>query len=109
MRGKRVSRLARKLDVVVVAVRYNGSCDRISKVRGYERRGFVWGDQVLLDREALIERLRANKHVVTGRRAALEGDFEVFAPVRLITHNQSKTLVAEGCEGEGDNLGLPLF
>jgi hypothetical protein len=109
VRGKRVSRQARKLDVVVVAVRYNGFHDRISTVRGFERRGFVWGDHVLLDREALIERVRANKRVVTGRRAALEGDFEVIAPVRLMTHDQKETLVAEGCKGEGDNLGLPLF
>jgi hypothetical protein len=109
VRGKRVSRQARKLDVIVVAVRYNGSHDRISMVRGHERRGFVWGDQVLLDREALMDRMRANKRVVTGRRASLEGDFEVFASVRVMTLNQRETLVAEGCEGEGDNLGLPLF
>ena len=109
MRGKRISRLARKLDVIVVAVRYKGSQDRISEVRGHERRGFVWGDQVLLDREALMERVRANKRVVTGRRATLEGDFEIFAPIRVITHNQHEILVAEGCAGEGDNLGLPLF
>jgi hypothetical protein len=109
VRGKRVSRQARKLDVVVVAARYDEAGNRLSAAKGYERRGFVWGDVVLLDRQALIDRLRSEKLVVTGRPADLEGDFEVIAPIRLQGADGSVTLVAEGLRARGDDLGLPLF
>ena len=109
MRGKRVSKKARTLDVVLVAVRYDGSNKRVSMVRGNERRGFVWSDQVLLDRKVLVDRMKAKKRVVAGRQADLEGDFEVYAPIHLKTTDQHDVLVAEGLNGDGDNLGLPLF
>jgi hypothetical protein len=109
VRGKRISRQARKLDVVVVAARYDEAGKRLSAAKGYERRGYVWGDVVLLDRQTLIDHLRSEKLIVTGRPAELEGDFEVIAPIRLEGAEKSIALVAEGLQAKGDDLGLPLF
>jgi hypothetical protein len=109
MRGKRVSPAARKLDVVLVAVRYGeeGGCLKVA--RGYERRGFVWGDMVLFDRQALIERLKDKKRVATGKQAELPGDFEVSATVHLTQEAGTESIVADGHQAGRDDLGLPLF
>jgi hypothetical protein len=109
MRGKRVSRASRKLDVVLVAVRYGEEGDHLDIAQGYERRGFVWGDLVLLDRQALIERLNAKKRVVTGYPGELPGDFEVTAEVRLTQEGGTESIVADGHQAGKDDLGLPLF
>ena len=109
MRGKRVSRTSRKLDVVLVAARYGEDGDRLNLVQGYERRGFVWGDLVLFDRQALIERLNAKKRVVTGNPAELPGDFEVTAEVHLSQESGIESIVADGHQTMRDDLGLPLF
>jgi hypothetical protein len=109
MRGKRVSRAARKLDVVLVAVRYGEEGGRLNVAKGYERRGFVWGDLVLFDRQDLIERLKAKKRVVTGHQAELPGDFEVAATVELTKDEDKEMIVADGHQTERDDLGLPLF
>jgi hypothetical protein len=109
MRGKRVSRASRKLDVVLVAARYGEEGDRLNIARGYERRGFVWGDLVLFDRQTLIERLNAKKRVVTGYPGELPGDFEVTATVHLMREGVTESLVANGHQSGRDDLGLPLF
>jgi hypothetical protein len=109
MRGRRVSRAARKLDVVLVAVRYGEEGGRLNAAQGYERRGFVWGDLVLFDRQALIERLKAKKRVATGHQAELPGDFEVTAMVHLTKDEGKEIIVADGHQTERDDLGLPLF
>jgi hypothetical protein len=109
VRGQKVSRNARKLDVVLVAVRYDASDGKLSLAQGYERRGFVWGDLVLFDRADVIDRIRAGKRVVAGRRAEMPGDFEVLNPIQLQRLNGTTALVAEGSATGGDDLGLPLF
>ncbi|UCF61486.1 MAG: hypothetical protein JSV37_02055 [Anaerolineaceae bacterium] len=109
MRGKRVSRASRKLDVVLVAARYGEGGDQLDIVQGYERRGFVWGDLVLLDRQALIERLNDKKRVVTGYPGELPGDFEVTAEVHLTKEGGGISIVADGHQTGVDDLGLPLF
>ena len=109
MRGKRVSRASRKLDIVLVAARYAEDGDRLKIVQGYERRGFVWGDLVLFDRQALIERLNAKKRVVTGYQGELPGDFEVIGEVNIDDENGTESIVADGHQMGRDDLGLPLF
>ncbi len=109
MRGKRVSRASRKLDVVLVAARYDEEDEQIDIAQGYERRGFVWGDLVLLDRRTLVERLNANKRVVTGHPGELPGDFVVAAEVHLAQEGGTETIVADGHQTGRDDLGLPLF
>ena len=109
MRGKRVSRASRKLDVVLVAARYGEDGGRLNIARGYERRGFVWGDLVLFNRQALIERLNAKKRVVTGYPGELPGDFEVTAEVYLTQEGGTESIVTDGHQTGRDDLGLPLF
>jgi len=109
MRGKRVSPAARKHDVVLVAVRYGEEGGRLNVAKGYERRGFVWGDLVLFDRQALVERLKAKKRVVTGHQAELPGDFEVSATVHLTQEEGAESILADGHQAGRDDLGLPLF
>jgi hypothetical protein len=108
MPGQRVSIAGKRLDVVLVAARYSGD-GKLALARGFERRGDVWGDVVLLTREVLVEKLRAVRHVVTGQPRELPGDFAILAPVRLETSPTSERIVAEGLSSEGEDLGLPLF
>ena len=71
-----------KFDGVIEAVRYKGG--RIELVRLYERRGPTFSDHVLLDRPALLARLRQGKRLVTGRRKPLlASTFDVWKPVLL--------------------------
>lgn len=97
---------AKKPDVIVEAVRYapDGS---IQWVRAYERRGVVWSDYVILDRTALLERLKSRKNVLVGRRKPYLGnDFEIGAPLSI--HGQAITLADQ--PAPQDNLaGVPLF
>lgn len=109
MRGKRISKAARKVDVIVESVRYDPGGKRLALARGYQRRGYVWGDRVLFDRETLIELVKSKMQVFAGHPAQLEGDFKVIAPIHLQGANGGVSLVAEGFQGQGDRLGVPLF
>jgi hypothetical protein len=109
MRGKKISPKMRKLDVILVAVRYAEGRQTIDMAKGYERIGQVWTDLKLYDRAALADRLAGGARVVTGRPSDLAGEFEVFAPVLLQGQNGSGTIAAEGAASGGDDLGLPLF
>ncbi|MCS6994388.1 MAG: hypothetical protein N2117_15810 [Anaerolineales bacterium] len=72
-----------RFDGVIEAVRYAPD-GKIEFVRAYERRGAAFSDHVLIQRDALIERLKQGKKFVTGRRKAnLGGMFEVGASVLL--------------------------
>ena len=109
MRGRKISTKMRKLDVVLVAVRYAEGGKRIDLAQGYERFGQVWTDLKLYDRAALADRLTGGERVVTGRPSSLAGEFEVFAPVLLQGKNGSGVIATEGAAAGGDDLGLPLF
>jgi hypothetical protein len=107
--GQRVSSSRRKIDIVLVAVRYADDGRQMELVRGFERRGPVWSDLVLLDRSTLIELVGAGRRVVTGREKELPGDFEVLAPVRIMERD-GHVLVMAGAHSAGDDsLGLPRF
>lgn len=95
-----------KFDGVIEAVRYEKE-GRISLARLYERRGVVWSDCLLLDRQALVERLKRGGRFVTGRRKPYLGAvFETGAPVRLVGQN----IVCEGAPAGSDHLpGVPVF
>lgn len=59
--------MAKKFDGVIEAVRYNRN-GQIALVRGYELRGVTYSDLVLLDRDTLLERLKAGQKFITGQR-----------------------------------------
>jgi hypothetical protein len=96
----------KKIDLVVTSARYQDSGERLVQARGFERRGQVWSDTQLLDREVLALRLREGQRVVAGRQADLPGDFEVGQRLRL---EDAGWIVAEGSRGGRDDLGVPLY
>jgi hypothetical protein len=97
-----------KFDGVIEAVRYRGG--KIDLVRAYERRGPTFSDRVLLDRRALIERLKEGKHFVTGQRTEfMASTFEIGKPVNLLDQD-GRQIVTTGPQSEQDMLdGVPAF
>ena len=80
MRGKKLSKESRKWDAVLIATRY-GADGRLSLAQGYFRRGEVWGDKQLLDREALIEALKQGRRIAAGAPTDIPGEFDIDVPV----------------------------
>jgi hypothetical protein len=97
-----------KVDGVIEAVRYKGG--KIELVRLYERRGPTFSDHVLLDRLALLSRLKDGKNLVTGRRQPLlASTFEVGLPVLLSGDKSDSIMTAPGGNGTDRLEGVPLF
>jgi hypothetical protein len=72
-----------KFDGVIEAAHYTPDLN-IATVRAYERRGATFSDRVLIDRQALVERLKKGKKFVTGQRKKLMAStFETGKSVRL--------------------------
>lgn len=114
MRGKRASIARKKVDTVLLAVRYQPQDGKLALARGIERRGAVWSDWKLFDRQTLVDQLQAGRRIATGREAELAGDLELIGRVRLAqTDGDQPVLTANGdssAPGQPvDRLGLPLF
>jgi hypothetical protein len=109
LRGYRIPKASRKLDVVLVAVRYDSRGQKVRYGQAYVRRGKVWGDLTLLDRDELIDRLEEKQQVVTGKPAEIPGEFTVFDRVRLERSNGSEVIRVGETRSKEDDLGLPLF
>jgi hypothetical protein len=99
-----------KFDGVVEAVRYSPD-GHIAWVRAHERRGAIFSDHLLLDRETLIQRLKSGKRYVTGQRVKyLANTFEIGSPLRLLNHNSEVYIVTEEATTSRDHLaGVPLI
>ena len=97
-----------KYDGVVEAVHLTSS-GKIEWVRVFERRGPTWSDNVLLDRETLIERLKSGKKFVTGKRiVSMASEFEVSEEIELRETGKGDVIVSGKPEGEKDWLeGVP--
>jgi hypothetical protein len=79
--------MAKKFDGVIEAVRYNPNGE-IALVRGYELRGVAYSDRILLDRAALLERLKEGKKFSTGQRVEFwGGTFDLGKPVRVVSQD----------------------
>jgi len=73
-----------KFDGVIEAVHYAPG-GQVVWVRAYERRGPTFSDLVIINREDLIQRIKAGKKFVVGsRKAYLASTFEVQYPIRVI-------------------------
>lgn len=94
-----------KIDGIIEAVRYD-SDGKITQARVYARRGAVWGDGVVFDREQLVEQIKQGKHFVTGHRTLYRGSsFETGKPVRL-----SGDYIVTGESAGQDHLsGIPVY
>ena len=97
-----------KFDGVIEAVRYRAG--KIELVRAYERRGATFSDRVLLDRAALLERLKKGKHFVTGQRTEfLASTFAVGKPVNLIGRDSTVIMTTLPQHNEDWLEGVPAF
>jgi len=106
VRKQRTRPESRKVDVVITSARYQAPGDRLAQARGFERRGPVWSDTLLFDREALALSLRSGRRVVAGKETNLPGDFEIVHRLRL---ESDQWIVAEGGRADRDDLGVPLY
>ena len=97
-------------DGVIEAVHYRPD-GQVDWVRAFERRGPTWSDYVILKRDTLVQKLKAGKKFVAGRRIPqLAGTFEVFAPVRLAADGGQEVLVTGEQNARQDRLeGVPFL
>jgi len=110
LRGVRTSISRKKVDLVLVSVRYRAEGRTLEYARGYARQGAVWSDLRLLTREQLLQMIRSGSRVATGRVATLEGDFVVTGRVKFTAGQEAEELLSvDGVRSDRDNLGLPLF
>ena len=101
--------MAVKFDGVIEAARYTSN-GRLLLVRAYVRRGAAFSDHVLIDREALVERLKSGKKFMTGQRVlSMASTFENLKAVRL-TGNTGQEVISTATPADGDLLEeVPLF
>lgn len=99
-----------KFDGVIEAVHYHPD-GQVAWVRVYERRGPTFSDVVLLDRDTLVDRLKAGKKFTGGRRIRLlASTFEFYQPVRLVRQEGKELLVAGESQVEHDSLtDIPIL
>ena len=109
MRGYRIPKASRKLDVVIVAARYAERSKQLKVGQAYVRRGPIWGDLMLLTRDDLVQRINSKQRVVTGTPAEIPGEFVVFDHVQLEAKNGGVGIHVDEAPLKGDDLRLPLF
>jgi len=100
----------KKFDGVIEAVHY-GADGRVEQVRLYERRGAVFSDRVLLNRDDFVRRIRTRKVFVTGKRKPYMGAvFETGLQIRLTGAAGKEMLVAGNAPAGNDHLeGVPEY
>jgi len=108
VRGWQLSPASKKLDIVVVAARYDAE-GNLHMAQGYERRGDVWSDLRLFDRGTLVERLHSQRRVAVGAVSPVPGDFDVAGHVRLQRKNGQARLTTGSAPADQDQLSVPLF
>lgn len=97
-----------KFDGVVEAVHYKPD-GQVDWVRTYLRRGPIFSDYILLDRQTLVEHLKSGKQYVAGRRIPqLASTFEVTNPLHVIRNGGEEILVTGDLQSNRDKLeGVP--
>jgi hypothetical protein len=97
-----------KFDGVIEAVHYKPD-GQVDWVRSYLRRGPTFSDRLLLDRQTLIEHLKAGKNYMAGQRVPLlASTFEVTVPIKVIQKDGEDIVVTGDVSSDHDNLaGVP--
>jgi hypothetical protein len=105
-----VSDISYKADTVVVADRYDPEDGHLLFAQAYERRGAVWTDVILLDRDALLTRLQSQQRVYAGEvNPDIPGDFAVRGRLEVRRPN-GRTHLSLGTSPAGrDDLSVPIF
>ncbi len=99
-----------KYDGVVEAAHYRPD-GQLDWVRVYERRGVIFSDCVLLNREAFVRQLKAGKRYMVGERMLnFGGKFTVTQPVRLYNQDGRQVVVVGDAQASQDELnGVPVI
>jgi hypothetical protein len=99
-----------KYDGVVEAVHYKPD-GQLDWVRVYERRGAVFSDRILLNREAFIRQLKSGKRYMVGERILnLGAKFNVTQPVNLFIQDGNQVIVVGDSHANKDTLnGVPII
>ncbi len=99
-----------KYDGVVDSVHYKPGGE-VDWVRAYERRGAIFSDHVLIDRQSLIQHLKNGKKYVVGRRVPLMGStFDVGQPIRLVRSGEKDVLIVGEAQADRDHMdGVPVI
>jgi hypothetical protein len=97
-----------KYDGVVEAVHYKPD-GQVDWVRVFERRGAIFSDRIILNRDQFVQRLKAGKKFMVGVRVLqLAGTFEVSGPVKLVDDRNKQVIVSGDIQAEQDCLeGVP--
>ncbi len=100
---------AKKFDGLIEAVRYTAD-GKIDVVRAYERRGATYSDRILIDRAALITRLKNGEKFVTGTRKELwASTFEIQKEVQLIKSTNGEVIATRPASDNDQLESTPLF
>jgi hypothetical protein len=82
-----------KYDGVIEAVHYHPD-GKVAWVRVYERRGATFSDRMIVDRPTLIERMKAGRKYMAGKRVPLmAATFETSTPVHFHPNSNGGSLV----------------
>ncbi len=100
----------KKYDGVIEAVHYSPN-GQVDWVRAYERRGSTFSDWLIIPRSQLVERLKAGKTFIIGRRVPyLASTFETGKPLHLADHGDTPLLTTDNLPVEKDTLaGAPII
>ena len=98
-----------KYDGVIEAVHYKPD-QQVDWVRVYLRRGPVFSDRVLLNRQVLIEQLDSGKKFMVGKRIPYNGaTFNVSKSLSVVKENDKEILVTgDGQTGKDFLEGVPV-
>ncbi|MHB8133957.1 MAG: DUF3892 domain-containing protein [Anaerolineaceae bacterium] len=99
-----------KFDGVLEAVRVDQN-DQLLLAKIYEKRGVVWSDHFLVNREDFIQRIKnGNVFVVGTRQYKLGSSFETSDSVQLSLNNEQAYIRLDQENSPSDNLkNLPRF
>jgi hypothetical protein len=99
-----------KFDGIVEAVRLDENGKLIS-ARMYEKKGFVFSDHFIVDRDHLLKRLKEGQQILTGKRLyKLGSEFETGEAINLVSQGGDDYIALGGQNTSKDSLeGIPHF
>lgn len=99
-----------KYDAVLEAMRVDEN-GQLALARIYERKGVIFSDYFLVDRDQLIQRLKSGQKILTGKRQYKMGSvFDTGDEVKVITSNEKDVLVVGSESSSQDQLNsVPRF
>jgi len=93
-----------KVDGIIESVRYTPD-GQVDWVRAHLRNGKIYTDWVILERDKLIQEIKAGKEFQTGKRLPyMGGMFELKAAVKVIQENGKDILVVGDKQASHDHL-----